>query len=59
MEVKRRLILKCKYCDSLDFKITGDEGKHNSLIFCLKCGKEVLNENISFKTIPLEEEATK
>ena len=57
MEVKRRLILKCRYCDSLDFKITSDEDNHNSSIFCLKCGKEVLIKNMTFKTIPLEEEA--
>lgn len=57
MEVKRQLMLKCRYCESLDFKITGDEDGHNSSIFCLKCGKEVTSKNISLKTIPLEEEA--
>ena len=59
MELKRRLMLKCRYCESLDFKITGDEGKHNSSIICLKCGKEVADNNISFKMLPLKEEVLK
>ena len=62
IEVKRKMLLKCVKCGSTDFLIkTEDHGGYPTAsitsITCLKCAHEVDLKDLTFKTIPLEEEA--
>lgn len=60
IEVKRKILLKCVKCGSTDFLIKKeDHGGHSiTSVTCLKCAHKMNpGKDLTFKTIPLEEEA--